>query len=77
MNNINETLEDLNKLVKSESNPEGILNDLSEMFLTLNYGIRYETYCGYWLSDRDFTSFTPNTNLPSNQIKYYFNPTEN
>jgi len=67
------TMEDLNKLVKSESNPDGILNSLSEMFLTLNYGVRYETYCGYWTSDNNFTSFTNDTNFVPNQVKYNFN----
>ena len=66
------TMEDLNKLVKSESNPDGILNSLSEMFLVLDYGVRYEPYCGYWVYDGNFGSFTPDTNLAPNQIKYYF-----
>jgi hypothetical protein len=67
------TLDDLNKLVKSESNPDGILNSLSDMFLMLNYGVRNETYCGYWLSDNNFTSFTSDTNNMPNQVKYQFN----
>ncbi len=64
------TREDMNKLIKSEENPAGIMDNLSQMQLALNYGAKYETVCGAWGS---FTSFTPDTNEVPNQIKYSFN----
>lgn len=67
------TRDDLNRLIKSEDNPTGILDNLSQMQLVLNYGIRYQPYCGYWVYDGNFGSFTPDTNQPPNQIKYNFN----
>jgi hypothetical protein len=63
------TREDMNKLIKSESNPGGIMDNLSQMQLALNYGVKNETVCGAWGS---FSSFTPETNDVPNQVKYGF-----
>ncbi|MDD3808640.1 MAG: hypothetical protein PHG49_04065 [Candidatus Pacebacteria bacterium] len=62
--------------MKTEANPDGILEDLSKMKLVLNYGVRYETYCGYWVHKGDFITFTPDTNTAPNQTIYYFNSNE-
>jgi len=40
------TREDLNKLIKSEDNPDGIMDNLSQMRLVLSYGVKNETLCG-------------------------------
>ncbi len=57
--------------LKSDQNPNGSIISLSDLYLSICYGMRYEPASGYWLSNADFYSFTPDTDKIGSQIRYY------
>ena len=65
------TINDLMPFVKTEANPTGVINNLSDLYLVMSYGMRYESYPGYWVYAGDYQSFTPETDSVGNQIRHY------
>jgi len=42
-----------------------------KIYLVMSYGMRYESYPGYWVYTGDYQSFTPETDSVGNQIRHY------
>ncbi len=65
------TLNELMAFVKSDANPNGVIENLADMRLVISYGMRYEPSPDYWVYSGDYQSFTPDTDPIGSQIKHY------